>query len=89
VRPCYRVVGTRAMTSNEERTVNSGLVPEIDRQRCDLCADCVAGCPSGALSLDEAGLHLDLDRCAYCGDCEDLCPKGAIRVPFEVVLPRP
>jgi len=64
----------------------SGALPEIDRDICDLCGDCLEACPTGALSISARELSIDYDLCAYCGDCEDVCPKGAIRLPFEVVL---
>lgn len=64
----------------------SGAMPEIDRNVCDLCGDCLGACPTGALRMGPDALVLNEDLCAYCGDCEDVCPKGAIRLPFVVVL---
>lgn len=62
------------------------VMPEIDRESCIMCGDCVAACPSSALSLSDEAVALDEERCAYCGDCEDICPQGAIRLPFEIIL---
>ncbi len=62
-------------------------VPEIDREICDLCGDCVAACPTGALSIVDEGLQVDLAVCAYCGKCEEICPKEAIRLPYQVIWP--
>ena len=54
-------------------------LPEIDPLRClSDCADCVAACPTGALSVSEAGWRLDLGRCIFCGECAAACPAGAI-----------
>jgi Ni,Fe-hydrogenase III small subunit/NAD-dependent dihydropyrimidine dehydrogenase PreA subunit len=53
--------------------------PEIDAARCaSCCGDCIAACPTGALTLSEAGLSLDLGRCIFCDECSAACPTGAI-----------
>ncbi|HLY46488.1 MAG TPA: NADH-quinone oxidoreductase subunit NuoB [Stellaceae bacterium] len=53
--------------------------PEIDPARCVAgCADCIAACPTGALTLGEAGPALDLGRCIFCDECSTACPTGAI-----------
>ena len=64
------------------------VMPEIDREICDLCGDCLAACPTQALSLDAERrvIVLDDEHCAYCGDCEAICPAGAIRLPYEIRL---
>ncbi|MHB1294285.1 MAG: ATP-binding protein [Anaerolineae bacterium] len=61
--------------------------PEIDRERCTLCGDCLAACPQGALRMsDQRELLLDESLCAYCGDCDDVCPMDAIALPYQVVI---
>ena len=63
------------------------IMPEIDRERCTLCGDCVEACPQHALSVQpERGIVLDEEACAYCGDCEDVCPLGAISLPYDIRL---
>lgn len=49
---------------------------------CDDCGDCLAVCPSGALSLDEghSGEHRVCWQAALCTDCDaclDVCPRSA------------
>jgi ferredoxin len=66
--------------------MNTMAQPEIDRRACDLCGECLAACPTGALRIAGSRLEIDLERCAYCGDCEEVCPKGAIRLPYQVVV---
>jgi len=49
---------------------------------CDDCGDCLAVCPSGALSLDEghSGEHRVRWQAALCTDCDaclDVCPRSA------------
>jgi Ni,Fe-hydrogenase III small subunit/NAD-dependent dihydropyrimidine dehydrogenase PreA subunit len=54
--------------------------PKIDPARCSggNCGDCIEACPTGALSVGEAGLGLDLGRCIFCGECGSTCAAGAI-----------
>ncbi len=47
-------------------------------QHCE-SPECLAACPSGALSLDERGVVLmDEGLCTRCGLCMDACPYDAI-----------
>ncbi len=53
--------------------------PAIDPTRCpDDCRQCVAACPTQALSAAPS-LQLDLGRCLFCTGCVAACPEGAIR----------
>jgi Ni,Fe-hydrogenase III small subunit/Pyruvate/2-oxoacid:ferredoxin oxidoreductase delta subunit len=53
--------------------------PEIDAARCIAgCAECIAACPTRALTVGEAGPALDLGRCTFCEECMAACPAGAI-----------
>jgi len=64
------------------------VMPEIDREICNLCGDCLPACPTQALSLDaeQRLIILNEELCAYCGDCEAICPECAIRLPYEIRL---
>lgn len=62
------------------------VLPRIDYAKCGGCAECVSGCPTGAVALvDGRAVIVHPERCSYCAECEGLCPKGAITCPFEIV----
>ena len=55
-------------------------LPVLRPEKCRSgCAECIAACPTGALSRGPEGLRLDLGRCLFCGECETACPDGAVR----------
>ena len=63
------------------------IAPEIDRELCTGCGDCVAVCPAGVLTLENGhAVMAHAEDCQYCGDCEELCPYGAIARAFEIIL---
>lgn len=64
-------------------------MPEIDREKCTGCGECVEQCPVGVVKLVD-GKAVVTEECNYCTDCETLCPSGAIACPFDIVLkPKP
>jgi Ni,Fe-hydrogenase III small subunit/NAD-dependent dihydropyrimidine dehydrogenase PreA subunit len=75
--------GMRTLPFPEEEAVLPDRfrgAPVLDSARCrDQCSACVDACPTGALSVDDAGPGLDLGRCLFCTDCVSRCPQGAIR----------
>ena len=64
-------------------TLKKKDLPEVDVYKawCKACGICVAFCPTGAISRDEAGYpHVDPEKCIRCGWCEIRCPDFAITV---------
>jgi len=51
------------------------LAPGVCTTECRACRD---ACPTGAISLGQSPLSIDLGRCLFCGECRDACPSGAI-----------
>lgn len=56
----------------------------ILNEHCDLCATCVAVCPTGALCIGKKqtgdGMVFDPSRCHGCELCSESCRKNAIRI---------
>lgn len=53
--------------------------PEVflDKDKCTLCGQCVAVCPSEASSLSATSSIIDRSKCIGCGKCAEVCPNGA------------
>jgi Ni,Fe-hydrogenase III small subunit/formate hydrogenlyase subunit 6/NADH:ubiquinone oxidoreductase subunit I len=65
--------------------------PAIDPDACQCAGQCVAVCPSGAITLTEtvpetARWQLDLARCVFCGLCAEACPHDAITITNDYEL---
>jgi ferredoxin len=59
--------------------------PQIHRDVCTGCGECVKQCPTGALGRHEGKSALVYPQlCIYCADCESICPVGAIEIPYLV-----
>lgn len=52
--------------------------PKIVRDACIECGNCCLFCPTGAVSLDDDGIHVILEFCKGCGTCSRECPATAI-----------
>ncbi|WP_202318497.1 CoB--CoM heterodisulfide reductase iron-sulfur subunit A family protein [Archaeoglobus neptunius] len=60
------------------------FIAEIDAEKCNACEDCVAECPSGAISMSEIGgskvAVVNGALCRGCGACAGICPVEAINL---------
>jgi ferredoxin len=63
------------------------FIPEIERQKCTGCGQCVTVCPVEAMALVTANdpkrknrktVRLDQELCLGCGVCVRSCPNGSI-----------
>ena len=60
----------------------------IDREKCNLCAFCVAACPTECLELSENGgqeIIIKESECIICNNCEEQCPLDAIKIDLKKV----
>lgn len=55
-------------------------MPEVETSRCDLLGKCVEGCPTGAITISEGSVRIDLGLCIFCGECARACPRSAIKM---------
>lgn len=45
------------------------------------CTACATVCPTGAVTLSETGISIDLERCTACAGCVAACPTQALDTP--------
>jgi uncharacterized Fe-S center protein len=64
-----------------------GMGPNIDREVCTGCGECVAACLHEALRLTRKKAAIDRDRCTGCGACMHACRYGAMGVDWKVNTP--
>lgn len=55
--------------------------PEVDKEKCNLCNECIDRCPVSAMHINvDKLINIQLDACIFCSLCADICPQGAIRM---------
>lgn len=61
------------------------LVPEIDKDKCDLCGKCSDLCAYHALAVFPKTILVFNEMCHSCGGCAKVCPKKAITEVSRVI----
>jgi len=57
--------------------------PLLNPERCTTCGECIAICPTNAISLHDkprTGGIVDKDKCISCFCCQEVCPERAIDI---------
>lgn len=62
----------------EEREPVSWRLSRFERQKCDLCGECVKACQFGSLVEEEGRIRHRSFICYGCGLCKEVCPQKAI-----------
>ena len=54
-------------------------LPKINSSQCsESCRDCAESCPTGAITVEEKNIKLDLGKCLFCTECIKACPDQSI-----------
>ncbi len=56
------------------------LTPEVARDTCEACLECINICPSHAAKLEHSSVHIDNSLCIHCMCCHEVCRFQAIRL---------
>ncbi len=54
-----------------------------DKEKCDLCYQCMEICPLDAIKFENEELKWDGNECWRCGRCERVCQSGAVSLPKD------
>jgi uncharacterized protein (DUF362 family)/Pyruvate/2-oxoacid:ferredoxin oxidoreductase delta subunit len=53
--------------------------PVEERNKCEMCHECISHCPVNAIDERRNHLRFDYDTCIRCYCCIELCPHGAMK----------
>jgi len=56
------------------------LIPEVRKEKCTGCLECIEICPVEAAELHEELAWLDKKRCIHCMCCHEVCRDNAIKL---------
>lgn len=56
------------------------LIPEVSREKCTACLECVEICPRKAIQLVQDTAWVDESFCIYCMCCHEVCQFQAIKL---------
>ncbi len=63
---------------------HSDVLPEIDKEKCIGCRNCIRWCPAGAIELNANGKAvIDREKCIGCAECVVSCFNKAITVRWD------
>lgn len=68
-------IGVGCVAKSGKFRVHYTGTPSIDEAKCDLCGECEAVCPAGAIR----GGKIDAKKCVCCNACLDVCGERAVK----------
>lgn len=66
-----------------KQMMHSTVKPEVEKDKCAVCGNCLKWCPADAILLLEDTAHIDGEKCLGCGECTVVCPTGAIKIQWK------
>ncbi len=62
---------------------HSGLLPQIQKERCSACGVCAKWCPVGTINVINKCAVIGPDKCIGCGECLAVCQFGAVKIAWD------
>lgn len=59
-------------------SLNYGTEIALYTNNCIGCGECVKGCTTNAIRIEETGISIERTKCIKCGRCAELCTANAI-----------
>jgi len=75
-------IGMGMSSRGGKQKQHSGILPEVDKDRCTACGECARWCPVEAITVDEHA-HINKGLCIGCGECTVTCRFKAIAVRWD------
>lgn len=75
-------IGMGMASRGGKQKQHSGILPEVDAEKCTACGECVRWCPTDAISVDEHAV-INKEKCIGCGECTVTCRFRAIAVRWD------
>ena len=63
-----------------KQMMHANIKPEVNKDKCTGCGDCVKWCPTNAIELVNRKAVIDLKKCIGCGECVATCNFSAIAI---------
>ena len=70
--------GGNTLYSKNENATSNNNTPQIDKDKCTGCGQCVQTCPFNAISIEGGKAVIDPNLCRDCKKCVRACPVRAI-----------
>ena len=64
---------------------NIGLSPYQNKNKCNLCKQCIEACPELAITELNNVLKFNYKKCIRCYCCSEMCPQGAIDLKYSFI----
>ncbi|MBN1949360.1 MAG: DUF362 domain-containing protein, partial [Candidatus Cloacimonetes bacterium] len=81
---CLKNLGMGLSSRKGKMLQHSSIKPEINRDKCTFCGQCLIWCPEKAIIEQESKAFIVSNQCIGCGECLAVCKFNAVKYNFQV-----